>query len=425
MIPTFIDWLNNIFATLKESDPFYRQRLAAFNKLNHPHFLSSQKERCTMLREMISLLAHQTDDSYSSFNPLLPLTIDNYGIENEAIKINFVNGIWLPSGACYQGFQLRRVTDLPIWEQEEVCRLYMANIASSDDLFVLLNTVLSQSHYVLEVEPGTQQMIILEHTVTNAYSHIVPQVLLKVGQASMVKLVESWHNPEQKVSSFINNSTHILLERRAHLAYYTLHMQDVASCQVNNIYCNQEECTSFSHHAFAFGGSMLRLHLNLQLTGSHADGRLYGLSLLSGREKMEQQIQVRHSAPSSVSQQYYKSMLNDESSNSFSGSIYLESQAQQTNTYQTSNALMLSDKARYYTKPQLEIYADDVKCSHGATTGQLDQEQLFYLQTRGIAAPLAKKLLLEAFGKQIIQFVDLLPLQNYLSDKLLEKLEKL
>lgn len=411
----FTNWLAEAFKTFSATDPFYTERLWAFNKLNQSTFIASQKEDYHNLREILQLWTRQ---AYHAHLPTQPfLSVEGGG--HLPVALTFVNGVWSPSSAIHQGVRLRRLADLPLLEQKEALAPYMADLRSSDDLFVMLNRMLAQESYLLEITG--QKSITLQHIVTG--DHVVPQLMVKVGEASQVTIIENWHIG--KVPPFVNNFTHILLEDAAHLSYYTLYT-DAPSChQVNSLYCNQKDHSTFTHHTFVLDAAMLRMHLRAQINGSHARADLYGLSTLAETEKVAQQIQVVHSAPHSLSKQHYKSILGGRSASSFSGKIYLTPAAQQTNAYQTNNTLILSDAAHHYAKPQLEIYADDVKCSHGATVGQLDEAQIFYLQTRGIALPLAKRLLLEAFGSEIIDSVALPSLQDYLCDKLVAKLIKL
>lgn len=422
---TFTNWLAEAFATLSATDPFYTGRLWAFNKLNQPTFIANQKEDYNSLREILQLLTRQAYHFNMPTQPFLPVEVGGYGHVPEAVTLTFVNGIGSSPNGSHQGVQLRRLADLPLLEQKAILSTYRADVGSSDDLFVMLNKLLAQESYLLEIAADRQKVITLQHIVTDSVGHVVPQLLVKVGGASQVTIIENWYIVPRKVHPFVNNFTHILLEEGAHLAYHILYTDDPSCYQVNTLYCNQKDHSTFTHHTFAFGVAMLRMHIRAQINGSHARANLYGLSTLAATEKVEQQIQVIHSAPHSLSKQHYKSILGGQSTGSFSGKIYLTSAAQQTNAYQTSNVLILSDAAHHYAKPQLEIYADDVKCSHGATAGQLDEGQLFYLQTRGIAVPLAKRLLLEAFGNEIIDSVALATLQDYLYDQLIAKLVKL
>ena len=419
----FINWLTDIFKNFSVTDPFYAERLWAFHRLKQPDFIASQTEHYTNLREMVELWTHQPYDYPISKQTCSPVD----GNTPETLRLTFVDGIYIPSDFhdLPQGVALHRLLDLPLPKQKEILKAYMDDIQSSDDLFVLLNRMLSQESYLLEVTADSQTVIVLQHIVTDSARHLVPQLMISISQASKATIIENWSTLSDNPHALLNHFTHILLEEAAHLSYYTIYTDAPSFYQVNTLYCNQKAHTTFTHHTFAFGTATFRMHLKAQMNGSHARAMLYGLSTLGAKEKVAHQIEVIHTVPHSFSKQHYKSILGGQSIGSFSGKIYLTAAAQQTNAYQTNNALILSDTARHYAKPQLEIYADDVKCSHGATTGQLDPLQLFYLQSRGIAAPLARRLLLEAFGSTIIGSVSLPTLQDHIYDKFVAKLVKL
>ncbi|CDG49574.1 SufB/SufD family protein [Cardinium endosymbiont of Bemisia tabaci] len=421
----FTNWLTDIFKKFSLTDPFYSERLWAFHRLNQPDFIASQREHYNNLGEIVELCIHQPYGYPISKQACSPVEVGGYTDVIQTVTLTFVDGIYADLHGLPQGVELHKLLDLPLLKQKEVLTAYMDDIRSSDDLFVLLNRMLSQESYLLEVTEDIQKVIVLQHIVTDSARHVVPQLMISLSQASKATIIENWYTLSHNPYALVNHFTHILLEERAHLSYHTLYTDSPSCYQVNSLYCNQKAHTTFTHHTFAFDTGMLRMHLKAQINGSHARTMLYGLSTLGVKEKVAHQIQVIHSEPHSFSQQHYKSILAGQSTGSFSGKIYLTPAAQQTNAYQTNNALILSDAARHYAKPQLEIYADDVKCSHGATTGQLDPAQLFYLQSRGIAAPLAKRLLLEAFGSTIIGSVSLPILQDYVYGKLVAKLVKL
>jgi Fe-S cluster assembly protein SufD len=148
-----------------------------------------------------------------------------------------------------------------------------------------------------------------------------------------------------------------------------------------------------------------------------------GLFLASGKQQIDNHTFADHASPNCHSNELYKGIMDDDSNGVFSGKIMVRKDAQKTNAYQMNKNIILSQKALVNSKPQLEIFADDVKCSHGATTGQLDNEQLFYLKARGIGEKEGKKLLLYAFANEIIEDVNIKELSGYLENKLSEKLE--
>ncbi len=434
----FTEWLAQALEALSSVDPFYADRLVAFKKLQNTAFIEDQKEHYKHI-PLAEILKQCTSKSYHISRPIIEKLSQEVGMKDTFCEWNpskketftFVNGLWSQAQSSFDNtcrdVQLRRLGDLSLAAQKEALSSCMSDLASSDDVFTTLGIMLSHETYLLEVADYAQpnKTIVIEHIITESAAHVVPRLILKIGKESQATIIENWCSKSNDLHSFVNNLTHIQLAEGGHLAYHTLYTEDPSFHQVNNIYCNQKDHSTFVHHTYAFGAAMLRMNLTVQIKGSHATAMLYGLYNLGSKEKVDHRIQVIHSHPHSLSKQHYKGILGGQSIGSFNGKIYLTPEAQKTNAYQTNNAIVVSDQANHFVKPQLEIYADDVKCTHGATVGQLDTEQLLYLQTRGIPEPLAKRLLLEAFGMEIIDQVALPELKSYLFDKLIAKLVKL
>ncbi|MBX9889771.1 MAG: SufD family Fe-S cluster assembly protein [Amoebophilaceae bacterium] len=430
----FINWLSATFSVLPLVDPFYQERSLAFQKLCDNAFREGQKEHYKHLsfKELLGACMDQV------YHPQ-PILVDDRSISavgcpyvEKKNVLTFINGIWSAKQSGFgdlssQGLRLRCLSDMPLVEQQAIVTEYNADLRVSDDCFALLNRMLAPETYILEIPDHVDLLDVLyiEHMITEEATHVLPQLIIRLGKTSKATIVETWEGTAAHTSPFVNALTHITLSEAAHVSYYTLHMEDLPGHQVNHLYVNQAHDSHFTHHAFSFGGSLLRMNLTAQIKGSRAAAHLYGLYSLCKNEKIDHRIQVIHSAPNSFSKQHYKGILGGTSLGGFNGKIYLTPEAQQTHAFQANQVIMVSDQAAHYGKPQLEIYADDVKCSHGVTVGQLDPEQLFYLQTRGIAPDLAKKLLLSAFGKEIIGFTAMSELQHYLLERFEEQLWQL
>ena len=430
----FTNWLSSTFSALSLADPLYKERSLAFQRLSDNAFREGQKEHYKYIpfRELLGACMDQV------YHPQ-PMLVDDRSISaggyppvGQKNVLTFINGIWSAKQSSLgdlspQGLRLHRLRDMPLMEQEAMVMAYKADLSVSDDCFALLNSMLAPETYILEIPADVHlaDVLYIQHRVTQEATHVLPQLIIRLGKTSKAAIIETWEGIPSNVSPFVNALTHVTLSEAAHVSYYALHMQDLPGHQVNHLYVNQAHDSHFTHHAFSFGGSLLRMNLTAQIKGSGAAAHLYGLYSLSKNEKIDHRIQVIHSAPYSFSKQHYKGILSGASLGGFNGKIYLTPEAQQTHAFQANHVIMVSDQAAHYGKPQLEIYADDVKCSHGVTVGQLDPEQLFYLQTRGIAPDLAKRLLLGAFGKAIIDSIDMHELQYYLLEKFEEQLLQL
>ena len=200
-----------------------------------------------------------------------------------------------------------------------------------------------------------------------------------------------------------NMSVEISLAANAKLHHYRMiEDKSVATIQTK---ITQDRDSSYHGFSIVHGGSLVRNETHAALNGENAECDLSGLNLLKGRQHNDTTIILEHKAPHCNSSQFFRSILDDESRAVFQGKIHVHKIAQKTDGYQLSNALLLSDRAEMDTKPELEIYADDVKCSHGATCGQLDDEPLFYLRSRGLSESEARMLLVQAFMDEVVDKV--------------------
>jgi Fe-S cluster assembly protein SufD len=178
------------------------------------------------------------------------------------------------------------------------------------------------------------------------------------------------------------------------------------------------------YHSFSFaaGAALSRTNVYSKLAGDAAEVRLNGLYVTDGTQHADHQTFVEHLAPACVSRELYKGVLDGRSHGVFNGKVYVDPIAQKTDGKQTNHALLLSDEARVDTKPQLEIFADDVKCTHGATVGRLDQAALFYMKSRGLPADTARALLTYAFAAEALETIELDPLRLALEERVFERL---
>ena len=177
------------------------------------------------------------------------------------------------------------------------------------------------------------------------------------------------------------------------------------------------------HAARAASTGTVRNNMNVVLEAGHCEAHLYGLYFLQGKSHIDNHTVVDNVNPNCYSNELYKGIMNDQSTGVFNGKIYVRPQAQKTNAYQSNKNVLLSDESTVNTKPQLEIFADDVKCSHGCTVGRLDEEGLFYLQSRGIPEKKAKALLLHGFAMDILEKIRLVPIRTYVDRLISERLE--
>ena len=198
-----------------------------------------------------------------------------------------------------------------------------------------------------------------------------------------------------------NMATEIVIGANARLNHIRIQEDSNQAVQTNMVHITMERDSHLNSFSLNLGGKLTRHDIHAVLNGPNIECSLNGISLLQGKQHGDTTILMEHAAPHCRSNQFYRTILADESRGVFQGKVHVHKVAQKTDGYQLSNTLLLSPKAEMDTKPELEIYADDVKCSHGATTGQLDEEPLFYLRSRGLTEKEARLLLIQAFVDEV------------------------
>jgi Fe-S cluster assembly protein SufD len=249
---------------------------------------------------------------------------------------------------------------------------------------------------------------------------INPRILVHVGKQASVQIIEKYVSLGNSESSVNNSLTEIVVGVEAKTLFYKIqddcaHLNLISTTQVV-----QAAGSHFDTHTVTLSGKWIRNNLNIVPDAEHCETHLNGLFLLNGTQHVDNHTLVDHRKPNCESNQLYRGILDEKSTGVFNGKIYVRPDAQKTNAYQSSKNMLLSDDATMNTKPQLEIYADDVKCSHGSSTGQIDEEALFYLRARGIGPDSARALLMLAFAKDVVNTIRIDALRTEV-EKLIEK----
>lgn len=218
----------------------------------------------------------------------------------------------------------------------------------------------------------------------------------------------------------MNNATEVYLGSNAHLDYYQVQNQHLGASQINSLFVAEHRNATFDSNIVSLYGGFIRNNMYVALNEEGAESNLYGMYILDKNQVVDNFSYIDHIAPHCTSNEHFKGVLDDASLANFSGCIRVRPDAQKTEAYQANNNLLLSDTARVNTKPQLVIDADDVKCSHGATVGQIDEEAMFYLRSRGIGREEARMMMMFGFAHDIIRHVKLEPLREKI-DELVDK----
>jgi len=305
----------------------------------------------------------------------------------------------LENGIIYGSLReaIRRYPDLVA---EYMCK----NASMQNEAFVSLNTAFAQDGIFLYV-PRNQKMdrpIQIIHLLLSDKNQMVHhRNLFIVEENASAEVIICDHTLSPHM--FLTNSvTEIHNRENSDLDVLRLQNEHNNSRQLTNTWINQARNSRCQHSTITLHGGLVRNNLHVKLNGEGAESNALGLFLLDRKQHMDTFTLIEHTVPNCTSNQHYKGVLDDLSTGAFNGKIHVFPDAQKTRAFQANNNILLTDTARMNTKPQLEIYADDVKCSHGATVGQLDEDALFYLQSRGISRNESRLLLMYAFADDVI-----------------------
>ncbi|QYA25047.1 Fe-S cluster assembly protein SufD [Gramella sp. MT6] len=249
-----------------------------------------------------------------------------------------------------------------------------------------------------------------------------PRNLVVVEENSHVQIIER-HQSLTDHPVLTNSVTEIFADRRAIVDYYKIQNDNLSASLIDNTFIEQKDESNVSVHTFSFGGKLTRNNLNFYQRGERIDSTMKGVTIIEGKQHVDHNTLVHHIEPNCESHQDYKGIYGDSSTGVFNGKVLVEKEAQKTNAYQSNNNILADDKATINSKPQLEIFADDVACSHGCTIGQLDEDALFYLQSRGIPRKEARGLMMYAFANNVLESVKIPEVKKRINKLIASKLE--
>lgn len=343
-----------------------------------------------------------------------------FQIENlDAYRIVFVNGIYSESLSDHDNApvtitELQKVSE----SHKEAFNEHFGKHASyEDDAFAALNTAFIKNGTFIKVEKNIvvdKPIAIYNLSDASANESInYPRNLILAGTSSQVSIIEIFGTVGSH-NSLVNTVTEIVMEENAIVDYYKIGNDSEHAYHIGLTQVYQTNNSTFTANTIAFGGGMIRNNLQIKIDGEGCTANMNGLYLLNGKSHVDNHTIVDHIKPNSVSNELYKGILDGYSKGVFNGKVFVRKEAQKTNAFQSNKNILLTDDATVNTKPQLEIWADDVKCSHGCTTGQLDLDALFYLQARGIDKDKAKAMLLYAFAIDVLKNVKIDALKEYL-----------
>lgn len=311
-------------------------------------------------------------------------------------------------------------------QYQPILKQYFNTIANPNLAFTNLNFAFQNLGFFLHIPKNTviEKPIHLFYLSQNQEENIFYNVrnLLIAEQGSKVEIIESHHNFDEHFV-LTNSVTEIFVDSNTKADWHKLQNDSATSYLIDHTFAKQERDSLATVNTFSFGGKLVRNNLDFIQNGENINSFMNGVTIIGGEQLVDHHTAVHHNLPNCESYQNYKGIFKDKAHGVFNGKVFVDKIAQKTNAYQQNNNVLLSEGATIDTKPQLEIFADDVKCSHGCTVGQLNEDALFYLRARGISKNEAQALLLYAFANDAMENIDIEPLKEKISKLLAEKLE--
>ena len=346
----------------------------------------------------------------------------------DSYNIVFVNGVYSSylsdttheeADICVLSSAMNKMVHQPVIEN------YYGKIAPKNDSMVSLNTAFFKDGAFIYVPDkvilSKPIQIIFFSTAQESEVMYHPRNLIVLGNNSQAHIIER-HQTLNDKANLTNSVTEIHVGNNSELDYYKIQNDSTDASLIDNTFISQERDSRTIFSTFSFGGKLTRNNLNFVQNGENSNSMLNGITIIGGTQHVDHHTKVEHKFPHCESHELYKGIYDESSHGVFNGKVFVHPEAQKLNAFQQNNNVLLTDKAEIDTKPQLEIFADDVKCSHGCTVGQLDDSALFYMQQRGIPKKEAKALLLYAFAAEVLEHVQIPQIKQRITKLIAQKL---
>ncbi len=311
-------------------------------------------------------------------------------------------------------------------DKGEIVKKYLKNPKRNSNAFTLMNNSFFNDGFVLIVPDNKiieKPIQVIFYTGNeNENVSAFPNNLFVIGENAQARVIIKFAGEGTTYLMNAHNEFHIA--QNAVFDIYKVQDEKRNSYHIDNSEIIQGKGSVFTHVSFDFGSLLTRNDLRADLIGENIETNLYGLYLTNDNRHVDNHTYVDHSAPNCESNELYKGILDDKSTGVFSGKILVKKDSQKTNAYQSNKNILLSEDARIDTKPQLEIYADDVKCSHGATVGSLDEDAYFYIRSRGIPAAEAQSMLIKAFAEDVVENVKIKEIHGQINNLIFKNLNR-
>jgi Fe-S cluster assembly protein SufD len=401
------------------------QALAHFEAKGFP----TKKQEDWKYTSLKSVLKHDYSLFNSDENIIELKEVKNHFIhEIDSYKIVFVDGVFnsFLSDTSHEGVDICLMSSaLKKPKYKIIIDHYFNTITNKNDSITSLNTAFARQGAFIHIPKNKviEKPIQIIHfsSKTKKNQLLQPRNLIIVDENSHVSIVEKHQSLDNHIT-LTNSVTEIFANKRAIINYYKIQDDTENSSLLDQTFIQQKDNSIVNMNTYSFGGKLTRNNLEFHQIGKHIESNLNGITILKNKQLVDNHTLVKHNQPNCESNELYKGIYADSSTGVFNGKVIVDKIAQKTNAFQQNNNILLGEKATINSKPQLEIFADDVKCSHGCTIGQLDNMALFYMQQRGIPKKEAQGLLLYAFGNDVVEKIKIPELKTRITGLIAKKL---
>ena len=404
--------------------PLRKEALNRFSQLEFP----TQKDEEWKYTNISPLLKHNFVPSSEKVSVGKEFVKSKLFDETALNLIVFVNGYFadehsdlenLPRGVVAGSLSEAIKNNSPLIEKH-----FTKYADHQNNIFTALSTAYTDNGAFIYVPDGkiVEDPIHIIYITSSDDNKIIiqPRNLFIAGKNSQVTIIEHYVSTEESIY-FTNAVTEIVANESSVVDHIKLQEESINAFHIARMEVNQERNSNFSSHSISIGAQLTRNDFNSRFNAEGSECTLNGLFMIEGNQLFDAHTLIDHAMPHCNSHEHYKGILNDKSRGVFNGKVIVRPDAQKTNAFQENNNILLSNNALVNTKPQLEIFADDVKCSHGATIGQLDEEARFYLKSRGIGEEASRAILLHAFASDVVTSIKTESLRNYLEKIITER----
>ncbi len=342
----------------------------------------------------------------------------------DAWRVILVNGVFRKDLSELEGLPAGlEIVDLKDAQSSESARQHLGKQSEKDgQIFSAINAAYSTGGIIITANEkvSVKKPIHIMHLQATDDAISQPRILLVAKKSSTMQVIYS-NKSTVSTRTFTNSVLEAVVEQNARLEVEHVQYESEESLLLSTSHVYQERDSFFGINTITLNGSWVRNNLNIVIDGENCESHLNGIYPLSGHQHVDNHTLVDHRKPHSVSHELYKGILGENSTGIFNGKVFVRRDAQKTNAFQQNANIVLSENAQVNTKPELEIYADDVKCSHGCTTGQFDDEAVFYLRSRGIGEQSARNMLVHAFADEVLDKISIEPLRAQLSELIADR----